>query len=98
MADYALGIDIGGTFTDIVVYDATRGAFSAHKELTSPDAPHRGAVAGIHHLFKAQGIHYRDISRVVKRRCKRPRCTSKLRRRREQPIRNSSRCGITNER
>ena len=65
MADYALGIDIGGTFTDIVVYDATRGGFSAHKELTTPDAPHRGVVAGIHHLFRAQGIHYRDISRVV---------------------------------
>ena len=65
MADYALGIDIGGTFTDIVVYDATRGAYSAHKELTTPDAPHCGVIKGIHHLFNAQAIAYSDISRVV---------------------------------
>ncbi len=65
MTKYALGLDIGGTFTDIVVYDAARGTFSAHKELTTPEAPHRGVIAGINHLFKAQGIAHRDVSRVV---------------------------------
>ncbi len=65
MADYALGIDIGGTFTDIVIYDAVHGTSSAHKELTTPDAPHRGVIAGIHKLFEAQGIACKDVSRVV---------------------------------
>ena len=63
--DYALGIDIGGTFTDIVVYDGARGVSSAHKELTTPEAPHRGVITGIRKLFEAQGIACRDVSRVV---------------------------------
>ena len=65
MTQYALGIDIGGTFTDIVVYDAVRGISSAHKELTTPDAPHRGVITGIQKLFDAQGIACKDVSRVV---------------------------------
>jgi N-methylhydantoinase A len=65
MTQYALGIDIGGTFTDIVVYDATRGTTAAHKELTTPDAPHRGVITGIRKLFDAQGIACKDVSRVV---------------------------------
>ena len=64
-ANYALGIDIGGTFTDIVVYDATRGTSAAHKELTTPDAPHRGVITGIQKLFDAEGIACKDVSRVV---------------------------------
>ncbi len=65
MTQYALGIDIGGTFTDIVVYDSVRGASAAHKELTTPDAPHRGVITGIEKLFGAQGIACKDVSRVV---------------------------------
>jgi N-methylhydantoinase A len=65
MAEYALGIDIGGTFTDIVVYDAARGISAAHKELTTPDAPHRGVISGIKTLFQSEGIACRNVSRVV---------------------------------
>jgi len=50
MAEYALGLDIGGTFTDIVVYDQHGAASYSHKELTTPDAPHRGVVSGSHHV------------------------------------------------
>ena len=46
MAEYALGLDIGGTFTDIVVYEQSQAASYSHKELTTPDAPYRGVVAG----------------------------------------------------
>ena len=65
MAQYALGIDIGGTFTDIVVYDQARARACSHKELTTPDAPHRGVVAGIQRLFAAEGLACRDVTRVV---------------------------------
>lgn len=65
MAEYALGLDIGGTFTDIVVYDQ-RGAVSfSHKELTTPEAPHRGVVTGIKHLFGRENLAYADVKRVV---------------------------------
>ena len=65
MVEYALGIDIGGTFTDIVVYDQRRALSVSHKELTTPGAPHLGVVAGIRRLFEAERIPYRAIVRVV---------------------------------
>ena len=58
-------IDIGGTFTDIVVYDQARASSVSHKELTTPDAPHAGVVSGIRKLFEAERIACRDIARVV---------------------------------
>src|SRR4029079_18093050 len=64
-SEYALGIDIGGTFTDIVVYDPPRAVAVSHKELTTPDAPHLGVVSGVRRLFAAERIAYRDIARVV---------------------------------
>jgi N-methylhydantoinase A len=65
MAEYALGIDIGGTFTDIVVYDYARGRSADHKELTTPDAPHRGVISGIRRVFETHGFGYGDVVRVV---------------------------------
>ena len=65
MAEYALGLDIGGTFTDIVVYDQGGAVSYSHKELTTPDAPHRGVVAGIKRLFETERLAYRDVTRMV---------------------------------
>ena len=65
MAQYALGLDIGGTFTDIVVYDQGGAVSYSHKELTTPDAPHRGVVTGIRHLFERERLAYRDVTRMV---------------------------------
>ena len=64
-SEYALGIDIGGTFTDIVVYDPRRAVSFSHKELTTPGAPHLGVVSGIRRLFETERIPYRAIVRVV---------------------------------
>ena len=65
MAEYALGLDIGGTFTDIVVYDQSGAVSYSHKELTTPDAPYRGVVAGIKRLFETERLAYRDVTRMV---------------------------------
>ena len=62
---YSLAIDIGGTFTDIVVYDHARAQSLSHKELTTPDAPHKGVVSGIKRLFKEHEIPYSKVVRVV---------------------------------
>ena len=61
----AIAIDIGGTFTDIVLYDDTTGRFSAHKELTTPTDPAQGVVAGIRHLFGREGTDPAGVTRVV---------------------------------
>ena len=45
VVDVALGIDIGGTFTDVVLADAD-GIAAVAKLLTTPDEPARAAVQG----------------------------------------------------
>ncbi|MGX9964122.1 hydantoinase/oxoprolinase family protein [Roseomonas sp. F4] len=62
---HALAIDIGGTFTDVVLYDATTGRFAAHKELTTPEHPAQGVVTGIRHLFAAEAVDPATVGRVV---------------------------------
>jgi N-methylhydantoinase A len=45
-----VGIDVGGTFTDLVAIDAPSGAVRSHKVLTTPEAPARGVLAGLQAL------------------------------------------------
>ncbi|MDB5415520.1 MAG: N-methylhydantoinase, partial [Rubritepida sp.] len=63
--DYALAIDIGGTFTDLVLHEPITGRFSAYKELTTPDEPARGVIAGIAALLAREGVTPGQITRVV---------------------------------
>ena len=65
MKRLGLGIDIGGTFTDIVVSDPATGRQASHKELTTHTDPSRGVMAEIDHLLTANGIRAADIARVV---------------------------------
>ena len=63
--DYALGIDIGGTFTDIVLYDYAAQRELSHKELTTPAAPEQGVITGTRRLCEAHGVACERIARVV---------------------------------
>ena len=60
-----VGIDVGGTFTDIVVYDAATGRQASHKELTTHADPARGVMAGIDRLRADGKIVPAEIGRVV---------------------------------
>ncbi|GGI26179.1 MULTISPECIES: hydantoinase/oxoprolinase family protein [Bradyrhizobium] len=62
---YSLGIDIGGTFTDIVLYCTDDGRVVAHKELTTPHDPTIGALAGVKQVVNASGTDPDQIGRVV---------------------------------
>jgi N-methylhydantoinase A len=61
----SLGIDIGGTFTDIVAFDPASGRAFAWKESTTPDDPARGVLAGVRHLLAHHGIAPAAIGRTV---------------------------------
>ena len=65
MARYSLGIDIGGTFTDIVIYDTNTGRQASHKELTTHGEPARGVMTGIERVLAQQAIAPAEIGRVV---------------------------------
>jgi N-methylhydantoinase A len=61
----SLAIDIGGTFTDIVLHDHVDGRVFSHKELTTPQDPTEGTIRGIRTLFTREGIAGNRVSRVI---------------------------------
>ena len=52
----AIGVDVGGTFTDLVFCDLDSGAVEIHKVATTPDDPSRGVLAGITELCDTLGV------------------------------------------
>ncbi|HYE91004.1 MAG TPA: hydantoinase/oxoprolinase family protein [Terriglobales bacterium] len=65
MARYSLGIDIGGTFTDLVIYDHESGVQVNRKLLTTHDDPARAVATGVAALVSGAAIDSAAISRVV---------------------------------
>ncbi|TDH58861.1 hydantoinase/oxoprolinase family protein [Dankookia rubra] len=61
----SLGIDIGGTFTDLVVLDPRDGRAVIWKESTTPDDPARGAMEGTRQVLTKAGAAPGQIGRVA---------------------------------
>jgi N-methylhydantoinase A len=64
-AAYSLGIDIGGTFTDIVVYDHESGAQWSRKVLTTHDDPAVGVIRGVESVLADHRLDPPAFQRVV---------------------------------
>ena len=47
MTRWLAGADVGGTFTDLVLYDAETRRLVLHKLLTTPDDPRRAIIDGL---------------------------------------------------
>jgi N-methylhydantoinase A len=62
---YALGIDIGGTFTDLVVYDHETGRQWSRKVLTTHDDPVRAVAAGVSAVLREGGLAPASFTRVI---------------------------------
>jgi N-methylhydantoinase A len=62
---YSLGIDIGGTFTDIVIYDHDGGRQWSRKILTTHDDPARAVAAGVAALLGEGRLEPRHVTRAV---------------------------------
>src|SRR5580765_3247723 len=65
MPSYSLGIDIGGTFTDVVVYDHDTGRQWSRKVLTTHDDPVRAVVTGVGAILSDGALEPRHFTRVV---------------------------------
>jgi N-methylhydantoinase A len=59
------GIDIGGTFTDVVLYDASSGDVHVHKVRSTPDDPGRALVDGLVELADRAGVQLADVTAVL---------------------------------
>ena len=64
MEDYALAIDVGGTFTDIVLLNLTTGDFQLLKTPSTPDDPSRGFITGIREILSANGVACSQVRRI----------------------------------
>jgi N-methylhydantoinase A/oxoprolinase/acetone carboxylase beta subunit len=62
---YLIGVDVGGTFTDIVFADTESGRTLIHKVPTTPDDPARGVIAGIVELCERDGVPREAIDHVL---------------------------------
>ena len=65
MPDYSLGVDIGGTFTDIVIYDQSSGKSLVGKHLTTPHDPSVGALAGLRSLLEEFNLRFKELSQAI---------------------------------
>ncbi|MBI2201566.1 MAG: hydantoinase/oxoprolinase family protein, partial [Armatimonadetes bacterium] len=62
---FAIGVDVGGTFTDLVLADLRKSELHRFKTLTTPDEPSRGVIEGLTRLAADIGIAAADIGYVV---------------------------------
>ena len=60
-----IGVDVGGTFTDIIYCDLVSHQIAIHKVSTTPDDPSRAVIQGIGELCRANGIAASDIDYVL---------------------------------
>jgi N-methylhydantoinase A len=65
MADWRLAVDIGGTFTDVVLLDTASGRVLTEKTLTTPADPLQGLRRGVDALLSRAAVEPRAISRAT---------------------------------
>jgi N-methylhydantoinase A/oxoprolinase/acetone carboxylase beta subunit len=59
-----LGVDVGGTFTDLIYVDDEAGQILVHKLPTTPDDPSQGTVQGIRELTELAGTDPSQLEQV----------------------------------
>jgi N-methylhydantoinase A len=60
-----VGVDIGGTFTDLVLYDSEGSALTLHKVLTTPANPAEAVLTGIEELIEQASTGAADVNDVT---------------------------------
>ena len=63
--DWRLAVDIGGTFTDVVLIDAASGRVVVDKTLTTPAAPLDGVRTGVRQLLAKAGVRPAEITAPI---------------------------------
>ncbi|MEA2596449.1 MAG: N-methylhydantoinase [Thermomicrobiales bacterium] len=60
-----MGVDIGGTFTDLLLFDTDSGEFFLGKVLTTPDDPSRAVQEGIRELLDSSSRNPAGVGQIV---------------------------------
>ncbi|MCY4592273.1 MAG: hydantoinase/oxoprolinase family protein [Alphaproteobacteria bacterium] len=64
-ADSLLALDVGGTFTDVILVDRKSGEFTVAKTPSVPAAPARGFFSGVDRVLADAGAGPADIASVL---------------------------------
>ena len=59
-----IGVDVGGTFTDLIITDSDTQKTEIHKVPTTPEDPSIGATLGIAQLCERSGVAPDDVDHV----------------------------------
>src|SRR4029453_14326541 len=59
-----VGVDMGGTFTDFMLYDTESGAVHVHKVPSTPVEPERAMLSGLTELCSDAGLATADVAGV----------------------------------
>jgi N-methylhydantoinase A len=62
---YRVGVDIGGTFTDLIVVNQETGAFAVGKLLTTPDDPSQAVETVLAEMLRQTGIAPAEVRHLV---------------------------------
>src|ERR1700756_2993212 len=60
-----IGVDVGGTFTDLVLHDPASDLVHVGKLLTTPEDPSAAIIAGISRMLKETELRPSDLHSVV---------------------------------
>ncbi|MDG2434759.1 MAG: hydantoinase/oxoprolinase family protein [Gammaproteobacteria bacterium] len=63
--NYRLGVDIGGTFTDIVMVDDNSGKLFDEKVLTTPDDPSLGVIQGVKKILETNKVEASELKHII---------------------------------
>lgn len=65
MTDYRIGCDIGGSFTDFILYEVTTGRIETLKVATTPERPEDGLMQGIDALTEWHPNLSKDLNVLI---------------------------------
>ncbi len=65
MRGFQVGVDIGGTFTDLILVDSATGDFTVAKSLTTPDDPARAVATALEDALTRARVKAAQVAQVI---------------------------------
>lgn len=62
---YRIGVDVGGTFTDLMLFDEESGRYWRHKTPSTPHDPSEAVLAGIAAICQQAGIAPSQVAQIM---------------------------------
>jgi N-methylhydantoinase A len=62
---YRIGVDVGGTFTDLMLFDEASGRYWRHKTPSTPHDPSEAVLTGISAICERAGIAPEQVAQIM---------------------------------